>query len=80
MCAAFQQEDYGNRVIASDLANPDFVKFGESFGAAAERVRSPEELRGATPARLCAARWSDPDRDAGRPDAEPVGLHLPARR
>ena len=22
-----QQEDYGNRVIASDLANPDFVKF-----------------------------------------------------
>jgi acetolactate synthase-1/2/3 large subunit len=42
-----QQEDYGNRVIASDLANPDFVKFGESFGAAAERVRSPEELRGA---------------------------------
>jgi acetolactate synthase-1/2/3 large subunit len=42
-----QQEDYGNRVIASDLANPDFVKFAESFGAAAERVRSPEELRGA---------------------------------
>src|SRR4051812_19799411 len=42
-----QEEDYGNRVIASDLANPDFVKFGESFGAAAERVRSPEELRGA---------------------------------
>jgi acetolactate synthase-1/2/3 large subunit len=42
-----QQEDYGNRVIASDLANPDFVKFGESFGVASERVRSPEELRGA---------------------------------
>jgi acetolactate synthase-1/2/3 large subunit len=40
-----QQEDYGNRVIASDLANPDFVKFGESFGAAAERVRTPAELR-----------------------------------
>src|SRR4029077_4789794 len=42
-----QQENYGNRVIASDLANPDFVKFAESFGAAAERVRSSEELRGA---------------------------------
>src|SRR4051794_3162954 len=42
-----QQEDYGNRVIASDLTNPDFVKFAESFGAAAERARSPEELRGA---------------------------------
>jgi acetolactate synthase-1/2/3 large subunit len=40
-----QEERYGNRLIASDLANPDFVKFAESFGAAAERVRSPEELR-----------------------------------
>jgi acetolactate synthase I/II/III large subunit len=42
-----QQEQFGNRVIASDLANPDFVKFAESFGAAAERARSPEELRAA---------------------------------
>jgi acetolactate synthase-1/2/3 large subunit len=42
-----QQEHYGNRVIASDLVNPDFVRFAESFGAAAERVRTPEALRGA---------------------------------
>jgi acetolactate synthase-1/2/3 large subunit len=42
-----QQESYGNRVIASDLLNPDFVRFVESFGAAAERVRTPEALRGA---------------------------------
>jgi acetolactate synthase-1/2/3 large subunit len=42
-----QQDYYGNRVIASDLANPDFVKFGESFGAAAERARDPHELRAA---------------------------------
>src|SRR5262249_8028940 len=40
-----QQERYGNRLIASDLANPDFVRFAESFGAAAERVRKPDELR-----------------------------------
>ncbi len=40
-----QEEDYGNRLIASDLANPDFVKFAESFRAAAERVRTPDELR-----------------------------------
>ena len=40
-----QQENFGNRVIASDLANPDFVKFGESFGAEAERARTPQELR-----------------------------------
>jgi len=42
-----QEESYGNRLIASDLANPDFVKFAESFGAAADRVRTPEELRAA---------------------------------
>ena len=42
-----QQEHYGNRVIASDLVNPDFVRFAESFGAAAERVRTPEALRSA---------------------------------
>jgi acetolactate synthase-1/2/3 large subunit len=42
-----QQEQYGNRVIASDLVNPDFVRFAESFGAAAERARTPEALRGA---------------------------------
>ena len=42
-----QEERYGNRLIASDLANPDFVRFAESFGAAAERARTPEELRAA---------------------------------
>jgi acetolactate synthase-1/2/3 large subunit len=40
-----QQERFGNRLIASDLANPDFVRFAGSFGAAAERARSPEALR-----------------------------------
>jgi acetolactate synthase-1/2/3 large subunit len=42
-----QTERFGNRLIASDLANPDFVRFAESFGAAAARVRTPEELRAA---------------------------------
>jgi len=42
-----QQERYGNRLIGSDLANPDFVAFGKSFGAEAERVNSPQELRAA---------------------------------
>jgi acetolactate synthase-1/2/3 large subunit len=42
-----QQERFGNRLIGSDLANPDFVKFAESFGAAAERARGPDELRAA---------------------------------
>jgi acetolactate synthase-1/2/3 large subunit len=42
-----QQERYGNRIIASDLANPDFRKFAQSFGAVAERARDPQELRAA---------------------------------
>jgi acetolactate synthase-1/2/3 large subunit len=42
-----QEEKFGNRLIANDLANPDFVTFGESFGASAERARTPEELRAA---------------------------------
>jgi len=42
-----QEEMYGNRQIAADLADPDFVKFGESFGAAAERAKSPAALRAA---------------------------------
>jgi acetolactate synthase-1/2/3 large subunit len=42
-----QEEAYGNRLIASDLANPDFVRYAQSFGAEAERARSPQELRAA---------------------------------
>ena len=42
-----QQEQFGNRLIACDLTNPDFVRFAESFGAAAERARNPNELRAA---------------------------------
>jgi len=40
-----QQDDYGNRVIASDLTNPDFVKLAESYGAMGLRANSPGELR-----------------------------------
>lgn len=42
-----QAEQYGNRLIACDLANPDFLRFAESFGAAAERVKDPAGLRAA---------------------------------
>jgi acetolactate synthase-1/2/3 large subunit len=42
-----QEEQFGNRLIACELANPDFVRFAESFGAAAERVRDPKDLRAA---------------------------------
>jgi len=40
-----QQDLYGNRVIASDLHNPDFIKMSESFGAQAIRAHNPEEMR-----------------------------------
>jgi acetolactate synthase-1/2/3 large subunit len=42
-----QAQQYGNRLIASDLTNPDFVKFAESFGMAAFRATSPDALEGA---------------------------------
>jgi|TARA_B100000959_G_scaffold282681_1_gene349663 acetolactate synthase-1/2/3 large subunit len=32
-------------LIGWDLANPDFVKFAESFSATGLRASSPEELR-----------------------------------
>jgi acetolactate synthase-1/2/3 large subunit len=40
-----QQEQFGNRLIACDLSNPDFTKYAESFGATGRRVRTPEDLR-----------------------------------
>jgi acetolactate synthase-1/2/3 large subunit len=49
-----QQERFGNRLIASDLANPDFVKYAESFGAGGRRARNPAELGAAL--RLAFAR------------------------
>jgi acetolactate synthase I/II/III large subunit len=42
-----QADQYANRLIACDLANPDFLHFAESFGAAAERARDPAGLRAA---------------------------------
>src|SRR3979409_2300647 len=42
-----QEIQYGERLIACDLADPDFVRFADSFGAAAERAKSPAALRAA---------------------------------
>jgi acetolactate synthase-1/2/3 large subunit len=42
-----QQERFGNRVIASDLTNPDFIKLAESFGVAAFRATTAPELEAA---------------------------------
>jgi acetolactate synthase-1/2/3 large subunit len=42
-----QAERYGNRLIASDLTNPDFVAYAKSFGMAAFKATSPDELEAA---------------------------------
>ena len=39
-----QRHDYGGRVIASDLTNPDFAELAATFGARAVRATSPEEV------------------------------------
>lgn len=39
-----QQRRQNGRVIAADLANPDFVLFAEAFGVKAVRLSSPAEL------------------------------------
>jgi acetolactate synthase-1/2/3 large subunit len=39
-----QKESFGGRLIASDLYNPDFSKFAESFGMDYWRADSPQSL------------------------------------
>jgi acetolactate synthase-1/2/3 large subunit len=39
-----QIEQYGGRVIATDLHNPDFVKLAEAYGAQGLRANTPESL------------------------------------
>jgi acetolactate synthase I/II/III large subunit len=40
-----QIRDYDERVIATDLVNPDFVKMAEAFGANAFRAETEDQLR-----------------------------------
>ena len=70
-----QEEHYGNRVIASDLANPDFVQLrAELRRRGRARAQSAGTARGAQ-ARVQAPRRTDPDRGAGRTDAVALGVH-----
>jgi acetolactate synthase-1/2/3 large subunit len=39
-----QRELYGNRIIASDLHNPDFVRLAESFGMPGRQVSDADDL------------------------------------
>ena len=42
-----QKELYNERIISTDLVNPDYVSYAESFGAKGVRVHSANELRDA---------------------------------
>ncbi len=53
-----QQDLYGNRVIASEVTNPDFVRMGRSFGVRSERVADPPALRVALEAALASEQPS----------------------
>lgn len=51
-----QKQDYGGRVIATELENPDFVKLAEAFGAFGLRAHSPDELQSAIQTGIAAQR------------------------
>jgi len=40
-----QKQDYGNKLIATDLLNPNFPKMAESYGIAGLRTTTPDGLR-----------------------------------
>jgi len=40
-----QRSLHGNRLIGTDLANPDFVRLADSFGITGKRATNPEALR-----------------------------------
>jgi len=47
-----QEQRFGNRIIAADLANPDFVGVASAFGIASFRAQTPSELEHAVAAAL----------------------------
>lgn len=75
-----QQDLYGNRVIASDLTNPDFVRLADCFGALGLKAENPDDLRRALETALSAARPSLIEVPCGpMPEAWPF-INLPRIR
>ncbi|MEZ4656857.1 MAG: thiamine pyrophosphate-dependent enzyme [Caldilineaceae bacterium] len=63
-----QRYDHGERLIASDLKNPDFVKLAEAFDMQGLRANGPDELR--CPPHCLRPQRPHPHRSAGGRDAE----------
>src|SRR5882672_4153212 len=40
-----QRHEHGNRVVGTDLANPDFIRLADSFGIGGYRAKDPAALR-----------------------------------
>ena len=71
-----QENDYGGRVIASQLRNPDFIRLAESFGVCAARAETPDALRDALTEAFSASGVSLIEVPIGKlPD--PWGVSLP---
>jgi acetolactate synthase-1/2/3 large subunit len=51
-----EEREYPGRQIATELRNPEFVKWAESFGAQGERVTTTEEFGPALERALSAGR------------------------
>ncbi|HYZ16818.1 MAG TPA: thiamine pyrophosphate-binding protein [Candidatus Acidoferrum sp.] len=83
---AHQEMQYPERVIGTDLTNPDFVAFARSFGAYAERVEKTEQFAAAFERARNAGRpavlelITDPDVLTPERDVETVRRHAAERR
>ena len=55
-----QERDYPNRVVATDLKNPDFVKYAEAFGAFGVRCDRTEDFPAVFEAARAATRAGQP--------------------
>ena len=66
-----QRERFGGREIGTELRNPDFVKFAESFGADATQRRQGRRRR---PRAARSSRQRPPDGDRGADGPSPVSV------
>lgn len=73
-----QQQQFGGRLLGSELVNPDFVRLAESFGVSASSVTSPESLQPALERALAAERPVLIEVKVPRgADSDPWGIIMP---
>ena len=75
-----QQEQFGNRLIACDLANPDFVQIRRKLRRRRPARARPRRVACCACAKLFARARADADRSSRRADAQSLGIHPHAAR